>query len=436
MTSRAVARPRASRRLGAISLGIAVTGMCAVEVCARAGVGSPVVMRVLAGAFEAGTVGAIADWFAVTALFRRIPLPWIGRHTNLLVKNRAQFTHGIVDVVQNRWLAPAVVRERLAALSASKLAIETLGDATSRARVVHVLRGTLKRVNEDLDGPIVVEFVERVLADQLRNVDLARPLGRWMRASLERGTHGPLWDVVLGSAEQSLRDGALERLVRNGVAQAVDAYAATDTRKRWFVKGAAFFGFFDASVAADKAVDGLTRAVTEARGVPEHPLRVRIDAALHELAVDLEAGRGDATAAVRDFQLRLAEHAGLRDVVRATLTRVKAMLAVELERENGDATAVLDRLLAGVARDLEAHADTRAALDAWVRDALGALVEKHHGEIGAMVRSSVERLSDEELVQQVQEKVGDDLQWIRVNGAVIGALVGALLASAKIALEV
>lgn len=424
---------RRTRHLGLISLLVSASGAVASHVALSAGLGPPTLMQVVAAGFEAGTVGALADWFAVTALFRRIPLPWVGRHTNLLVKNREQFTDGIVDVVQNRWLAPAVVRERLATLSASKVAIGMLGEPGSRARVVQALRGTLKRGNSDLDAPIVVEFVERVLSDQLRNVDLGRPLGRWMRTSLERGTHGPLWDVILGSAEQSLRDGALERLVRQGVTQAVEAYAATGTRKRWFVKGATFFGFFDPALAADKAIEGLSLAVTEARGVPDHPLRVRIDAALHELARDLEAGRGDATAAVRDVQLRLAEHGGLRDLVRAALTRVKAMLAVELERDGGDATAVLDRLLAGVARDLEAHSDTRASLDTWVRDALGELVEKHHGEIGAMVRSSLERLSDAELVQQVQEKVGDDLQWIRFNGAVIGALVGVVLALAKIA---
>lgn len=427
-----MAKPRPTSRRGAISLCLAVTGMCAVEAAVRFEVGSPVAMRILGGAFEAATVGAIADWFAVTALFRRIPLPWIGRHTNLLVRNRAQFTLGIVDVVQNRWLAPAVVRERLTALSASKLAIETLGDAAARARVVHVLRGTLKRANEDLDGTIVVEFVERLVVDSLRNVDLGRPLGRWIRASLERGSHAALWDVILASAEQSVRGGALERIVKSGIAQAVEAYAATDTRKRWFVKGATFFGFFDPAVAADKAIEALARTLREARGAPEHPLRVRIDAALLDLAAELEAGRGDASEAVGEFQTRLAEHPGLREVVRTALSRVRVMLAAELEQETGDAAAVLDRVLAGVARDLEAHDDTRASLDAWVREMLGELVEKHHGEIGAMVRSSVDRLSDEELVQQVEDKVGDDLQWIRVNGAVIGALVGALLASAKI----
>src|SRR5688572_18314154 len=112
-----------STRWGAISLVVAVTGMVAVELLRRAGIGPPHAMRILAGCFEAGTIGGLAAWIAVTALFRRVPIPILGRHTNLLVERRAEFTRGIVDVVQNRWLAPDVVRARLATLSASNLLV-------------------------------------------------------------------------------------------------------------------------------------------------------------------------------------------------------------------------------------------------------------------------------------------------------------------------
>ncbi len=420
------------RNAGAISLGIAVIGLITVHALRAHDIGPPVLMRVLSGCFEAGTVGGLADWFAVTAIFRRIPIPVIARHTNLLVKHRQKFTAGIVDVVQNRWLAPSVVRERLQAISASRLLIAHLGEPASRARSVAALRSFLTRVNDELDSPTVVGFLDRLLKDQLRDVDVGRPLGAWMLAALERGDHGALWDVILGSAETSLRQGALKKIIESTLEAAVRDYAATDWKKNLVVKGATAIGGIDYGVAADKAIEALSRALAEARGVPDHPLRQRVDGVIADFARELRDGRGDATRIVADFQRRLVENADAHELIRGILTRLKGTLAVQLEREDSDLSATLDHLLVGVVRDLEAQAETRAKLDAWMRQVVAELVERHHGIIGEMVESSMTRLTDEELTQQVEDKVGDDLQMIRVNGAVIGAVVGGVLAGAKI----
>jgi len=420
------------RNAGAISLVIAVIGLITVHVLRANGIGEPLAMRILSGIFEAGTVGGLADWFAVTAIFRRIPIPVIARHTNLLVKHRRKFTAGIVDVVQNRWLAPSVVRERLQSISASRLLIAHLGEPESRKRSVAALQSFLTRVNDELDSPAVVGFLDRLLKDQLRDVDIGRPLGTWMLGALERGDHGPLWDVILASAETSLREGALKRIIESTLEAAVRDYAATDWKKKLVVSGATAIGGIDYGVAADKAVEALSRSLADARGVPEHPLRQRIDGVIADFARELRDGRGEATRIVADFQRRLVENADAQGLIRGILTRLKGTLAEQLAREDSDLSATLDHLLAGVVRDLEAHVDTREKLDLWMRQVVAELVERHHGVIGEMVESSMTRLSDEELTQQVQDKVGDDLQMIRVNGAVIGALVGGILAAAKI----
>jgi len=422
------------RRAGAISLAIAVVGLVTVHVLQHFGIGHPIAMRIVSACFEAGTVGALADWFAVTAIFRRIPIPVIGRHTNLLVKHRRKFTTGIVDVVQNRWLAPSVVRERLQSISAANLIVGYLGDPVSRGRTVSVLRGFLARVNDELDTPEVVGFLDRLLKDQLRDVDIARPLGAWMLDALERGDQAPLWDTLLASAETSLREGALKGVIESTLEAAVRDYAGEDWKKKFLVKGATAIGAIDYGVAADKAIGALSQSLAEARGAPDHPLRRRLEGVLAEFARELRDGRGEATRVVTTFQRSFVDNADAHELIRGILTRLKRTLAEQLSREDSDLAATLDHLLSGVVNDLREHAETREKLDAWMRQVVAELVERHHGVIGEMVESSMTRLTDAELTQQVEDKVGDDLQMIRVNGAVIGAIVGGLLAAAKIVL--
>jgi uncharacterized membrane-anchored protein YjiN (DUF445 family) len=89
--------------------------------------------RIAANAFEAGTIGGLADWFAVSALFREIPIPFVRRHTNIIVKNRHRITDGIADMVQNRWLSPAVVREKLENAKMIMMAMELLDREDERS---------------------------------------------------------------------------------------------------------------------------------------------------------------------------------------------------------------------------------------------------------------------------------------------------------------
>ena len=114
--------------LGNISLAGAIAGLLATDMALRYGVVAGAVWQVIRQAFEAATIGGFADWFAVSALFHEVPLPVIRRHTNIIVKNRRRIVEGIADIVQNRWLAPHIIREHLALFSASQYVLHYLAD--------------------------------------------------------------------------------------------------------------------------------------------------------------------------------------------------------------------------------------------------------------------------------------------------------------------
>jgi len=110
--------------LGNVSLAVSVGGLIATGLALRQGWIAAPGWMILLQTFEAATVGGLADWFAVSALFREVPVPLIRRHTNIIIKNRQRIAAGIADMVQNRWLAPHIIREHLVHFSASHYVLD------------------------------------------------------------------------------------------------------------------------------------------------------------------------------------------------------------------------------------------------------------------------------------------------------------------------
>jgi uncharacterized membrane-anchored protein YjiN (DUF445 family) len=185
------------RLYGPVSLAIAAGGFVAVEYCRRRGwiVGDSA--ELLGTAFEAATVGAVADWFAVAALFRRVPIPVLGRHTDIIARNRARITDNIVDIVGREWLAPEVVGAKLGELLRGEAVLAWLEQPRRREQAAKVVRGALALGVAELDRPEAAQALAGLLAGQLGGLELARPLGAWLAQALARGEHDPAWRGAL-----------------------------------------------------------------------------------------------------------------------------------------------------------------------------------------------------------------------------------------------
>src|SRR5262245_33569868 len=169
--------------LGNISLTVAMMGLLAMEIALRKGVVTGPSWQVIRQAFEAATIGGFADWFAVRALFHEVPLPLIRRHTNIIVKNRERIVDGIADMVQNRWLAPHIIREHLSLFSASQYILNYLGNDEHLEKVLGMIRAIIQQIGRGVAAPEFMAFLERVVKDQLREFPFAEPLGAWLGQS-------------------------------------------------------------------------------------------------------------------------------------------------------------------------------------------------------------------------------------------------------------
>jgi uncharacterized membrane-anchored protein YjiN (DUF445 family) len=410
---------------------VAVGGFAAVEAAlGQKWVDGPA-WGILGQAFEAATVGGVADWFAVTALFREVPLPVIRRHTNIVVKNRARIVAGIADMVQNRWLSPDIIREHLARFSASRHLLDYLSDERRAESALSLLRDLVGQIASGIDEPEVSSFLNRVLKDQLAEFDLAGPMGRWIGAAMRRGDHHAVWETVLSALEESAQGEEFREAARKMLSRAIHEYKEGGFFRGIAVELAETLDIVNKDEAVDALLRNVVRVVREARGNPRHPLRERMDGVLLDFADGLAAGHPEAVRTLEKLRNAFVEAADTGVYIGKALARLRETVDSELTKPGSD----LDRLIRRIFRErfegFREDANAQSKVDAWVRNVATGFVEKRHAAIGEMVRGSLEKLSDLDLVSQIEQKVGTDLQYIRLNGAIVGGLVGALLAVGK-----
>jgi uncharacterized membrane-anchored protein YjiN (DUF445 family) len=423
---------RSARSLGNASLFCSFLGFVAIEVAMAKGWLAGTGWIILARTLEAATVGGVADLFAVRALFHEVPLPVIRRHTNIIVSNRVRIVSGIVDMVQNRWISPSVIREHLSRFSASRWVLEYLSDESKQEAALSVIRDLLHQAVRGMDGPEVASFLDHALKDQLKELDIAEPLGRWLGGAIRAGKHGQAWDVVLSRLEAATRTEELKKVAMGIIRKAVDEYSEGGWVRELVVKGAQVLDVVNEEDAADALLNKLREVVLAAKDDSSHPLRRKLDKLLMDFADDLAAGKTEAVEMVEKLRRALMEGADAREIIGGMLSRLRGTLESELDTPGSE----LDQLMMRILRErLEAFRDDpvqQGHVDAWVRDTAISLVDKRHKKIGEMVQSSLDKLSDLDLVAQIEDKVGDDLQYIRLNGAIVGGLVGAIITTVRV----
>ncbi len=419
-----------TEHLGNLSLLACAGCWISTEICLSSGIlnGN---WRILANAFEAGTVGGLADWFAVSALFREIPIPYVRRHTNIIVKNRHRMTHSIAEMVQNRWLAPAVVREKLEKTGMIALAMDLLERENENLEdyVVTLLR----RLAEGLDDEEVIGFLGSAIKGELSSIDFARSMGRWMRKAIDSGYHDEMWELLFDSMQKASQSEQIRDFLALKLREAAGEEKGKGLLKKVFIGAGEITGGFDYYSAADTLVAQYREVLQEAKDDKGHVIRQRLDRIVIEFAQGLEMGLPDTADAFNRFKERVIREADLKKILGKTLGELKRNVSVQLDEKDSPLRLVISKYVGIVLTGLKTDRELQGKIDRAIREAIIMFIEKNHAVIGDMVRTSLDpgRLSDRQMVAEIEEKVGDDLQFIRLNGAVVGWFIGLMLGTVK-----
>jgi uncharacterized membrane-anchored protein YjiN (DUF445 family) len=358
-------------------------------------------------AAEAGMVGALADWFAVTALFRH-PLGIKIPHTAIIPRKKDTIGDSLGDFVGENFLSEEVVREKLGRVEVSHRVGSWIAQQDNAERVTAELAQAARGVVTVLKDDVVQDLIEKVLVRKLLEKEVGPPLGKLLEGVLADGAHRHLVDLVC--------DRAYDWVTAN---QEMVLRVVHDRAPMWTPR------FLD-DMMADKLFTEVQGYAWAVKTDPEHPLRHAVDRFLNEFAKDLQSDPKTIERAEKVKQ-QVVDHPDVQKFIGQAWGVAKGMILDAAADPSSELRMRVRDALMGFGERLAEDAELRGRLDGWLADAAGYVVRHYRGEITTLITDTVARWDAEETSRKIELQVGRDLQFIRINGTVVGALAGLVI---------
>jgi uncharacterized membrane-anchored protein YjiN (DUF445 family) len=354
---------------------------------------------------EAAVVGALADWFAVTALFRQplgLPIP----HTAIIPRNKERIGQSLGRFVERNFASPEVVSAKLTGTDLSgKLAhwlsaperTEVFAD-----RVVSLIPQLLGAVG----GHQVQHFVSDSVSKRVRGINLGPLLGEVVTMLTAERRHQVLLDKLLRGADEyvSANEPRIRQRVRDNTAWVWQRLSMDEK-------------------VADSVVAALREIIAEIARDPAHPLRLRLDEATARLARDL-ATSPEYREQIALHTRKLMDYPALHDYTAGVWHDVLVSLHEDISSRDSRIKAWLREATQAATRTLLRDEQLRSRLNEWMHNVVVEVVQTHQRDVGLLIADTVRDWDTETITRRIEQQVGEDLQYIRINGTLIGGLVG------------
>ncbi len=354
---------------------------------------------------EAGMVGGLADWFAVTALFRRplgLPIP----HTAIIPNNKDRIGRTIGRFIERNFLTTDVLLPKLREMHVGARFAAWLAAPSTAPLVAHSITAMLPYLIHSLRSPDLGEFLQRILSDQFRQADFAPMIGRGLR-------------VLTGSQEANILFERVSELASGWLEKnrdQIDKLVAD--RSRWWIPKA-----IDRRIAA-AIVNGITELLN-GLSRPESEVSSRFREALTS-AIDEMINSAEQREKINEGMRRLLAHPETQDWVRSVWNEICQATLDDLARPSSRLRVALEKPVSIVAEALGADAAMQRHIDEVVED-LSDSVIAWRSEIGSFFAEVVRNWDTRTLSDRLELVVGSDLQYIRMNGTIVGACAGCLI---------
>ncbi|MBS0223335.1 MAG: DUF445 family protein [Proteobacteria bacterium] len=359
---------------------------------------------------SAATVGGLADWYAVVALFRRplgLPIP----HTAIIPRNHQRIADNLGSFIENNFLAREAVEKKLGEVDFAAQVATWLSDRERSAALAAFVLRLLPQALTAIDQSGLRQFFGERVRTELGRVEVAPLAAGLLGAVIEKGRHHRLLDELLGTLDRLLTNAETLEALREKIRQELPA----------------LFNLYRADAyLLRKIVASTTAFVEEARADPGHPLRVEFDKFARgfverlrtsaDFAIRAETFKQDLLA--RPEVVTLAE--GAWDSLRAFLERDAAAPDSQIRRQ-------LEAMLVDVGGQLGRDPAIRTEINRGIVQVLGDFVQSQKSGVGRFIADQVKDWDIDVLIGRIELTVGRDLQYIRFNGALIGGLAGLVL---------
>ncbi|CAM3854084.1 DUF445 domain-containing protein [Bacillus paramycoides] len=380
--------------------------------------------EIIQGGFEAGLVGGLADWFAVTALFRHplgIPIP----HTALLPKNRKRVTKGLVSTLENEWLTKESITSKVKEMQLAQMVLqiaekELQSDAVKKGIVTIAEKAILQ-----IDTEKLAVIIEKELKTYLHTIDTSNILKMLVDQLVVQEYDEKTLDYILVKVKDwTAQDEARYQLGSLGMKAMenikVDGFLQFTLKSFMNIVdedkiGGILQKFIISNINSLQDADNSTRQLIVMK-IRQELINVKENEALLQ---ELE-----------NWKEKWIANWNATDKIKEMLEQVQQRAVTFVQNEEF-ANKYLVPFLKTQINKVKEDALTVQKIEEWLQKQVVTLVEKNHSKIGKLVQENLDKLDDKTLIEMIENNVGKDLQWIRVNGAVCGFMIGLVLEGIK-----
>lgn len=361
-------------------------------------------LQYVRAAAEGGMVGALADWFAVTALFK-YPMGLKIPHTAIIPRKKDQIGTSLGQFVEENFLSESVVQQKLSSLHLAQRAGSWLARPEGADRVAVEGAALIRGAFTVLDDDAVQKVIESMVRKHVVDPPWGPPVGRMAARIFEEGHHHRLVDLLV--------DRAAEWVDAN---YDVVSHLVSERSPTWvphFVDG----------LVGDKVYIELAKFVRAVQADPQHDVRLSIDKYLKDLAQDLQHDPA-VIAKAEEIKAGILDDPRVHDVAARAWSTVKTALLEAVNDPDSELTRNFKAAVRDFGRRLTTDEDLAGKINRWISDGAGYLVRTYRSDIAGIISETVERWDAEETSRKIELQVGKDLQYIRINGTVVGSLAG------------
>jgi len=358
---------------------------------------------------EAAMVGALADWFAVTALFRHplgLPIP----HTAIIPNRKDQIGRSLGEFVQTNFLTREVLNERLSGAHVGKRLGDWLADEENSVKAGEAASDALRGSLEILDDRDVSSALETLVERRVRATPIAPLMGKAIDLAVEGGHHQRLLDAVLTGLGSFLDDNRATFRAR------------LDQESPWWIPDAIDDRLFT------KIYNAVHSFLADVGSDPDHEVRKSIEVRVVAFAQRL---RDDPQLLAKGEELKteLLAHPDVRAWLGSLWAEMKRNTISALDDPASELRQRIDRSVANLGRRLANDDQLQAKVDDWVARAAGHIVDHYRGEVAELISGTVAKWDAKATSERIELQVGRDLQFIRINGTIVGGLAGLVIYS-------
>lgn len=419
---------------------------------------SGIILNFLNHGFIAATIGGLADWFAVTALFRK-PLG-ISYRTEILKRNRGRITDAIIEFVEKDLLNTENIMETVREENAARLLVEYLDNRQGRERVHELCREVLKELFSKTDSAEISKSVAPILSDEIKNLDAKKIIDTAVNVITKEKHSRRILTTLLTTGEQILKSPHMQEALQKKIADLIEAYEGDSTGRALVLS--------TLNLTEEKILGILNENVEQKISETSAVLNVKgmVDAEKAEATKKLlesftnfvknSVATFDAQKIQNEFQKIFAEKFNVVDYIKtwldvnvkgeddpAVLEKIQRQYVanpqhgriMKVEKVTPIWYAPLDKFIDEKIDEFIKSPVQQNKVDNLIKNFVENLLTQYHDQIPELIRERLDKLSDDELTEFVEGKVSDDLQMIRINGSVCGAAAGMFLYGVSLLVE-